>query len=619
MFIKKISFMIMVVVFTFFTAQSTQAAKITFSDLSSSHPAYGEIMYLVELGVLEGSIEKGKRLFKANEQITRGQAAKMVVVAMGNTPLVVEKSSFSDIDLKTNAALSGYVERAVQLGYMSEYSKGKFEPKIPLSRNEMSVVLSKAFNLDVEKTANLPIPFPDVVKSDPYYKYISAIYYNGITSGTLVGNVLKYNAKDPVTRAQFSSFVARAQTDKYRLKIPEQPAPVVVKPNETEAIGKVYVAVDGLNVRSSAKSEIATNILGKVNAGKVLPVYEDQGYWLKVAYNGQFAFVAKQYTKTEEELKQETEQPVEQNPVEQQPVKTPTETEQPSVEPTTPVDPEETEETEETEEAEESAEQPAFEEPVVESSTIGIATVNNLNIREQNSSSSKSLHKINRGTVVNVLSQKGYWVEVSYEGTVGYIDKRYLRLKNTTGNAVTDRIIVIDPGHGGKDPGAVSGQAVEKSIALKVANLVKQKLEADGAKVLLTRTGDTYPSLDERPKFTTDHYGELFVSIHANAASNTSAKGTETYYSVTSNDNEKEDFVLASNINNQIVNNANMNNRGVKRADYKVIKGLTIPAVLVELGFITNADDRNKLVSDQYVEIFAQSIYNGIVEYYARD
>ena len=621
-FIRKISFMITFVVFTFFTAHSTQAAKITFSDLSSSHSAYDEIMYLVDLGVLEGSVENGKRLFKANDQITRVQAAKMVVVAMGKPPLVIEKSSFSDIDLKSYATLAGYVEQAVNLGYMSEYSKGKFEPKIPLSRNEMSVVLSKALNLDVEKTANLPLPFPDVEKSDPYYKYISAIYYNGITNGTLVGNVLKYNAKDPVTRAQFSSFVARAQSDKFRLSIPEQPEPVVVKPNESEAIGKVYVAVDGLNIRSTATSTNASNILGKVNTGKELPVFEDQGFWLKVAYNGQFGFVAKQYTKTEEELKQETEMPVEQSPTEQPTedpsVEQPTEEqfiehpetsteEQPTVEPTTPA------------EAEQPAEQPIVEVSEVETVTTGIATVNNLNIREQNSTSSKSLGKINRGTVVKVLSMKGYWVEVDYEGLIGYVDKRYLRLKNTTGSAVKDRIIIIDPGHGGKDPGAVSGQAVEKTIVFKVTQLVKQKLEADGAKVLLTRTGDTYPTLDDRPKFATDHYGEMFISIHANAASSTSAKGTETYYSITSNDNEKEDFVLATNINNQIVKNANMNNRGVKREDYKVIKGLTIPAVLVELGFVSNAEDRTKLVSDQYVEIFAQSIYNGIVEYYARN
>lgn len=606
-------------IFSFFTAQSTQAATITFTDISSKHHAYKEIMHLVDLGVLEGSFENGKRVFKANEQITRGQAAKMVVVAMGKTPLVVKTSSFSDIDLKKSAALSGYVERAVKLGYMSEYSKGKFEPKIALSRNEMSVVLSKAFNLDVEKTANLSIPFADVAKSDSYYKYIAAIYYNGITNGTVNGNKLTYSAKDPVTRAQFSSFVARATSNNYRLALPSQPV-AIVKPNDSQAIAKVFVAVDGLNVRSTAKSDNKSNILGKVNTGKELSVFEDHGYWLKIAYNGQFAFVAKEYTKTEEQLQQEMapqevekptevtpEKPIEQKP-EEKPKPKPVEIEKPIK---TEVEAEVS--------AESPVETPVIKVPAIETATIGIATVNNLNIREQNSASSNSVAKINRGTIVNILSYNGYWVEVNYEGTIGYVDKRYLRLKNTVDSAVKNRLIVLDAGHGGKDPGAINGQAVEKSIVFKVTQLVKQKLQADGAQVLLTRTGDTYPSLDERIKFTSTNYGEMFISIHANSSANTSPKGTETFYSITSNDNEKEDLVLATNINNQIVKNANMNNRGVKREDFKVIRGLTIPAVLVELGFVSNAEDQAKLLDDGYIEIFAQSIYNGIVDYYARD
>lgn len=614
-----------VFILSFFTAQSTQAATISFTDLSSSHPQYKEIMYLVEQGVLEGSFENGKRVFKANEQITRGQAAKMVVVAMKKTPLVVQKSSFSDIDLKTNATLSGYVERAVALGYMSEYSKGKFEPKIALSRNEMSVVLAKAFNLNVEKTANLALPFSDVAKTDPYYKYIAAIYYNGITNGTVAGNKVTYSAKSPVTRSQFSSFVARAASEKYRLTLPTQPAATVkpsetvAKPNEAQAIGKVVVAVDGLNVRSTAKSDNKTNILGKVNTGKELAVFEDQGYWLKVAYNGQFGFVAKEYTSSASQNEKPT-TPEKEKPTEQQPTK-PVETEKPTEQPTKPVETEKpAEKPAQPVETEKPVEQPTvIEKPVTQASTVGVVTVNNLNIREQNSVSSPSLQKVNRGTVVDVLSLNGYWAEINYEGTVGYVDKRYLRLKNTAANPVKNRMIVLDAGHGGKDPGAVSGQAIEKEIVFKVTQLIKQKLDADGANVLVTRAGDTYPTLDDRIKYASNNYGEMFISIHANAAASASPNGTETFYSVTSNDNEKEDLILATNINNQIVKNAEMYNRGVKRQDFKVIKGLTIPAVLVELGFVSNAGDRAKLLDDHYIEIFAQSIYNGIVEYYAQN
>ncbi|MEK4424104.1 N-acetylmuramoyl-L-alanine amidase [Solibacillus sp. FSL K6-1523] len=603
MSIKKISFLLVILIFSMFNVQNAQAS-ITFTDLSSSHPAYGEIQYLIELGVLEGSIENGKRVFKPSDSVTRGQAAKMVVVATGEKPLVVKKSSFSDIDLKKSAALSGYVERAVELGYFSEYSPGKFAPKTPLTRNEMSKVLATAFQLNIEQTEKLPLPFNDVAASDTYYKYIAAIYYNGITNGT--ANATKYSAKDAVTRAQFSSFVARASSEKYRLDLPIQEWKV---PNESDAISKVFVSVDNLNVRSSASSVNATNILGKVNTGKELSVFEEQGYWLKVAYNGQFAFVAKEYTKTEQELvEEEPKKPTEikpEKPVEEIP-KEPSE-----VQPDTPEVP--------TEEMPEQPTEQPIEIPTTDTETIAIATVNGLNIRESDAASATSLGKIDRGTSVNVLSFAGHWVEIDYQGTVGYVDKRFVRLKNTMANPVKDRVIIIDPGHGGKDPGTMSGQAVEKSIVFKVSQLVKQKLEADGANVKMTRTGDTYPTLDERHKFATNQYGEMFVSIHANSATNASAKGTETYYSVTSNENEKEDVVLATNINNEIVKNVGTSNRGVKRADFVVIKNLKIPAVLLELGFVSNAEDRAKLLSDQYIESFAQSIYNGIVEYYGRN
>lgn len=607
MYLKKISLMLVVFVISLFAVQSSkaQAATINFTDVSSATPAYGEIMYLVDLGVLEGSFEKGKRVFKPNDQVTRGQAAKMVVVATGQEPLVVTKSSFTDIDLKKNAALSGYVERAVQLGYFSEYSPGKFEPKIALSRNEMSKVLSKAFHLNVEQTANLTIPFTDVAKSDPYYPYITAIYYNGITSGT--HNSTKYSAKDPVTRAQFSSFVARASSDTYRLKLPVQGVSTSNPTESLKIIGKVYVTVDGLNIRSSAASTQSTNIVGKENTGKELAVYEDQGYWLKVAYNGKTAFVAKEYTKSTEQLQLDEEQEEQEEPQEQQGP----ETENPVVtdEQTEPAIDENTSETE-----------IVTEQPVAEPlATIGIATINELAIFEETNTSSKVLNKMSRGTQVDLLAIEGNWVEVLYNGMTGFVEKRFVRLKNTVDGPVKNRIIVLDPGHGGKDPGAISGAYTEKSIVLKVTNLVKEKLEADGAIVKMTRTGDTFPTLDERVKFTKDNYGELFLSIHTNSFTTAKPNGTETYYSVKSNENEKEDVVLATNINNLIVKNADMTNRGVKRNDYKVIVGLKIPAVLLELGFISNDADRAKLVSDKYVEIFADSIYQGIVDYYARN
>lgn len=164
----------------------------------------------------------------------------------------------------------------------------------------------------------------------------------------------------------------------------------------------------------------------------------------------------------------------------------------------------------------------------------------------------------------------------------------------------------------------MSESATEKSITLKVSTLVKKKLEAAGATVHMTRTGDTYPTLEERVAFTKNNYGEINVSVHVNSATSSSASGTETYYNVSIGDQYLEDKDLATFINTEIVKNASMKNRGVKTANYYVIKNMMIPSVLIELGFISNSEDRNKMTADKYVEIFAQSIYNGIVDYYSK-
>ena len=244
--------------------------------------------------------------------------------------------------------------------------------------------------------------------------------------------------------------------------------------------------------------------------------------------------------------------------------------------------------------------------------------MNNLNIRSGPSASTKTIGTLNRGEEVAVLSINGFWAKIVYKGQEAYTHKSYLKLINKTGSALKGRIIVIDPGHGGKDPGAVSGSDSEKAIVFKVANIVKQKLENAGAIVKMTRGSDVYPSLEDRVDFAHANYAEVFVSIHVNSATSSSAKGTETYYSISANDNEQEDYLLASSINSQIVNNANMTNRGVKREDWYVIRNSVFPSVLVELGFISNSDDKAKLTSDKYVQIFGDSIYNGIVQYYSK-
>ncbi|MCK1990390.1 N-acetylmuramoyl-L-alanine amidase [Lysinibacillus fusiformis] len=637
--IKKISLILCVLfisasMFTIHSASVSAAtnSNITFEDVTKNHPAYEEINYLVSLGVIQGYFVNGKRVFGPNNNVTRGQAAKMVVVASGNKPLVVNKSSFSDVTVGTE--MSGYIERAVQLGFFDKNIKGEFLPNKALSRGEMSYVLTKAFNLDTSEYEGIDSPFTDVGITHEYVKYINTIYYNGITNGT--GKT--YLPNSTVTRSQFSLFVARAKSEKYRLELPVKGVTV---PDTSQVIGLVKVTTDGLNIRKSTDSTSTTNIVGKVNTGGKLSVYAVEGNWLKVSYKGAYAYIFKQYAEfldadgnalgaVEKEVTTKNAVNLYVKPTSSAKVistikanvKLPVyktvggyyltqvnglpgyvvansttdtveeEKPNPNPDPGTP--------------------------PVTSGDVLGRVTVANLNVRSQSNSTSAVLFKLNKGEYVQVNSISGYWAEITYNGQTGFVHKSYLKLLNQSAKPLQNRVIILDPGHGGKDPGTVKGSVSEKSITLKVSTQVKQLLENAGAKVYMTRTGDTYPSLQDRVDFTQANYGEIFVSVHVNSAANSSAQGTETYYAISTGDMYQEDIDLATFVNNQIVNNLNMKNRGVKQEQYYVIRNMVIPSILVELGFLTNTEDHNKMTNDQYVNLFAESIYNGILQYYKK-
>ncbi|MFJ3388286.1 N-acetylmuramoyl-L-alanine amidase [Lysinibacillus sp. NPDC086135] len=630
MYLKKIS-LILCVLFvsaSIFTIHSAQA-KGGFVDVTNKDDAYEEINYLVNLGVIKGYTEKGKTYYKPNNTVTRGQVAKMVVVASGNKPLVVTKSNFSDVAVGTE--LSSYVERAVQLGFFKTNIKGQFLPNKPLTRDEMSYVLTNAFKLDISEHENIDSPFVDVGINHPYVSYVNTIYYNGITKGSN----RNYNPNEQVTRKQFALFVARAEEEKYRLDIPTK---VVAVPDSSQVIGLVSTTTDGLNIRKSKDSSSTTNIVGTVNKGGKLSVYAVEGDWLKVSYKDTFAYIYKTYAQfldadgnalgnVQKQVATTQNINLYAKPTSSSKVISPVnskvnlpvyktvsgyhltvvngvpgyilanstadvEVEKPSTPDPTP--------------------------PTISGDLLGRVTVDNLNIRKEANSTSAVVSKLKKGEYVQVNSINGYWAQVTYQGQKGYVHKSYLKLLNQSGNPLKDRIIIIDPGHGGSDVGTLYDKIYEKDITLKVGTLVKDKLEAAGAKVLMPRTGDTFSPPQKHVDFSHANYGEIFVSIHVNSAASTSAQGTETYYAKTPGDMYQEDIELATFVNNQIVNNLNMKNRKVKEYKYIVVANTNIPAILVELGFLSNSEDRAKLTDDKCLELFAESIYKGILEYYSK-
>lgn len=222
------------------------------------------------------------------------------------------------------------------------------------------------------------------------------------------------------------------------------------------------------------------------------------------------------------------------------------------------------------------------------------------------------------------------------------------------------RRIVLDAGHGGQDPGAVGpGGLREKEVVLDVTRRVARLVEDGlGIKAVLTRSGDYFVPLRERTQFANKERAQLFVSIHANAHRSSGSQGVETYFlSSEATDNEarqvaalengvvrleggngrgkldilktilwdlaqsefqEESSQLAETVQDSLTQSLQLASRGVKQAGFYVLGGAAMPAVLVEIGFLTNRREEQRLRDGSYRERVAQAIYAGLVEYKRR-
>ena len=157
--------------------------------------------------------------------------------------------------------------------------------------------------------------------------------------------------------------------------------------------------------------------------------------------------------------------------------------------------------------------------------------------------------------------------------------------------------IVLDAGHGGKDAGANHGDLYEKDINLAVAKKTKALLSEAGYKVKMTREDDTYAALSDRVAFANRRNAKVFVSIHCNSSEDGSGNGIETFYAESKNWNSEK---LAESIQTNIVNATGAKDREVKTADYAVILGTDMSAALVEVGFLTDKNERTLLQNEDY-------------------
>lgn len=217
---------------------------------------------------------------------------------------------------------------------------------------------------------------------------------------------------------------------------------------------------------------------------------------------------------------------------------------------------------------------------------------------------------------------------------------------------LTVQTIMLDPGHGGKDPGATGGGIVEKQFTLSMAKRIGGILKKEGFTVLYTRTGNDFISLQERPDLANSKSADLFISIHINANPGNSIRGLETYYldeaqtpdaaTVAARENTvsvqnisdlqviltdlmlssklEESRHLAKCIHNGILKSLRSAklaapDNGSRSAPFYVLMGARMPAILIEFGYITNEADAGNLRSEKYLQRQAEGVVQGILQY----
>ena len=199
------------------------------------------------------------------------------------------------------------------------------------------------------------------------------------------------------------------------------------------------------------------------------------------------------------------------------------------------------------------------------------------------------------------------------------------------------RTVVLDAGHGAKDPGTMGRTGLkEKDVALDIALRVRAHLAAAGVRVVMTRDNDRFWELEDRPYLAARGGGDLFLSIHMNAAASRTVRGVETFVTATENypptaesklggrypavpNNQfnHSNTVLGNQIQRALVGITRAEDRGLKRARFVVLRNSAMPAALVECGFLSNPQDEQKLSTPSYRETVALGLAQGILNYFA--
>lgn len=239
----------------------------------------------------------------------------------------------------------------------------------------------------------------------------------------------------------------------------------------------------------------------------------------------------------------------------------------------------------------------------------GFASKKTTNVYSKTSKSSSVLKSYKEGHLLKFKPHSANWykatVKVGDSWQTGYIHKNDVM-------SSTGKTVVIDAGHGGSDPGTSGNGIVEKNLALELAKETKRQLEQAGFKVIMTRSTDEFIELKERTDIANKSNSHLFLSIHANSGG---GEGIETWwYSGGPKPNESKKF--ADDVQSEVIKETNARDRGTKDGNLHVNRESNMPSALIEVGFVDNKKDADKLKKESYKKGIVKGIVNGIKKYF---
>ncbi|WP_163098970.1 SH3 domain-containing protein [Peribacillus alkalitolerans] len=407
------------------------------------------------------------------------------------------------------------------------------------------------------------------LKANEQVGYITATSLNirnqASEKGKLLGSVKK-NAKVTILSISGTWYYIQTESkikgwvsNKYVTTTPPKGTstkPPVTKPPVVN-IKTLYVKASSLNVRS--EPSMNGEILGKLLTNDEVKASEVKGNWTKVSKDKLVGWVASQYLSSEK-LGGSIEEPSPETPVEEM-----------------------------------------------------VVLIDNANIRSGPGTQYPQVILGLKGETFKTIGFEEDWFKILLkDGTEAWVASWLIMpvVSKPDSGGLEGKTIVLDAGHGGRDPGAVGLLYYEKNLTLTTVMKTADLLRSAGANVVLTRSDDTYLTLQKRVDVSHKSNTDVFVSFHYNVATKTSSGIMSFYYTASK---EKS---LAETIQKSLIEHTGMKDQGVRYGNFHVIRENKKPAVLLELGFVSNPTEEQTLGTEEYQAKAAQGVFDGLVKYF---